>query len=93
MNQLRREYSVELAKAVEAPLNRIRTEVQSIYTRLGRLTPYYKHHCETILFETGKLYEMLKEIREAETAIDHDPAQPAAASKAQPLGSDPGGSD
>jgi hypothetical protein len=93
LNQLRREYSVELAKAVEAPLDRIRTEVQSIYARLGRLTPYYKHHCETILFEAGKLYEMLREVREAETAIDRDAAQPAAASKALPFGSDPASGD
>jgi GAF domain len=68
LNQLRREYCFELAKAVEAPLDRIRTEVQSIYDRLGKLTPYYKQHCQTILFEVGKLYEMLREARETETA-------------------------
>jgi hypothetical protein len=63
---LRREYCVELTKAIEAPLNRIRGEVQSVYSRLGRLTPYYKHHCETILFEVGRLYEIAREASEME---------------------------
>src|SRR5439155_25714922 len=61
LSELRREYCLELAKAVETPLGRIRTEVQSIYARLGKLTPYFKQHCETILFEVGKLYEILRE--------------------------------
>jgi hypothetical protein len=34
------------------------------------LTPYYKQHCETILFEIGKLYEMLREVGEAETVVE-----------------------
>ena len=70
LNQVRREYCLELAKALKAPLDRIRTEVQSIYDRLGKLTPYYKQHCETILFEIGKLYEMLREAGEAETVVE-----------------------
>jgi len=61
---LRREYCAELTKAIEIPLNRIRGEVQSIYSRLGKLTPYYKHHCETILFEVGRLYEIAREAGE-----------------------------
>jgi hypothetical protein len=61
---LRRAYCAELTKAIETPLNRIRGEVQSIYSRLGRLTPYYKQHCETILFEVGKLYEIGREASE-----------------------------
>jgi hypothetical protein len=66
LDHLRREYYLHLAKAVEMPLNRIRDEIQSIYTRLGKLTPYYKQHCETILFEVGKLYEILRDTPEAE---------------------------
>jgi hypothetical protein len=81
LNQLRREYCFELAKAVEAPLDRIRTEVQSIYDRLGKLTPYYKQHCETILFEVGKLYEMLREARETETAMESKPTEHASSSE------------
>ena len=83
LNQLRREYCLELAKAVETPLDRIRTEVQSIYARLGKLTPYYKQHCETILFEVGKLYEMLREARETESAAEAKPkpAEPVASSE------------
>ena len=81
LNQLRREYCFELAKAVEAPLDRIRTEVQAIYDRLGKLTPYYKQHCETILFEVGKLYEMLREAREAETPAESKPAERAPSSE------------
>lgn len=80
LNQLRREYCLELARAVEAPLHRIRTEVQSIYARLGKLTPYYKQHCETILFEVGKLYEMLREAREAEMAMESEPVEPTLSS-------------
>jgi hypothetical protein len=72
---------VELTKAVEAPLDRIRTEVQSIYARLGKLTPYYKQHCETILFEVGKLYEMLREAR-SETAVASKSAEQAPSSEA-----------
>src|SRR5262249_42447196 len=70
LNRLRREYCLELVKTVETPLDRIRTEVQSIYARLGKLTPYYKQHCETILFEVGKLYEILREAQEGETATE-----------------------
>jgi len=81
LNQLRREYCFELAKAVEAPLDRIRTEVQAIYDRLGKLTPYYKQHCETILFEVGKLYEMLREARETETPAESKPAEQAPSSE------------
>jgi hypothetical protein len=81
LNQVRRDYCLELAKAVEVPLDRIRTEVQSIYARLGKLTPYYKQHCETILFEVGKLYEMLREAREAETAVEPKPAEHATSSE------------
>jgi GAF domain-containing protein len=81
LNELRREYCFELAKAVEAPLDRIRTEVQAIYDRLGKLTPYYKQHCETILFEVGKLYEMLREAREAETQAESKPAEQAQSSE------------
>ncbi len=73
LNQLRREYCLELAKALKAPLDRIRAEVQSIYDRLGKLTPYYKQHCETILFEVGKLYEMLREVGETEMAVESRP--------------------
>ena len=61
---LRHAYCVELTKAIETPLNRIRSEVQSIYSRLGKLTPHYKHHCETILFEVGRLYEIAREASE-----------------------------
>jgi exonuclease VII small subunit len=68
---LRSEYCMELSRAVESTLDRIREEVQSIYSRLGKLTPYYKQHCETILFEVGKLYEIIQEAREME-----QPAQP-----------------
>jgi hypothetical protein len=82
LNQLRREYCLELARAVEAPLHRIRGEVQSIYARLGKLTPYYKQHCETILFEVGKLYEMLREAREAEVAMESEPPGPPSSSEA-----------
>jgi hypothetical protein len=81
LNQLRREYCLELANAVETPLHRIRAEVQSIYARLGKLTPYYKQHCETILFEVGKLYEMLQEAREAETAAEAKPSPVASAER------------
>jgi hypothetical protein len=81
LNQLRREYCFELARAVEAPLDRIRTEVQSIYSRLGKLTPYYKQHCETILFEVGKLYEMLREARETETVVESSAAEHALSSE------------
>jgi hypothetical protein len=81
LNHLRREYCLELAQAIEAPLDRIRTEVQSIYARLGKLTPYYKQHYETILFEVGKLYEMLREARETETTMEARPAEQAPSSK------------
>jgi hypothetical protein len=71
IDRLRRQYCEELSGAIETPLNRIRSEVQSIYSRLGRLTPYYKQHCETILFEVGRLYEIA---HEASTA-DLDPGK------------------
>ncbi len=61
IDRLRREYCAELKNAVETPLNRIRSEVQVVYSRLGRLTPYYKQHCEAILFEIGRLYEIANE--------------------------------
>jgi len=66
IDSLRREYCVELAQAIEAPLNRIRDQVQAIHNRLGRLTPYYKEHCEAILFETGILYQIAQEVRDLE---------------------------
>lgn len=75
LDLLRREYCLELSKAVEAPLDRIRAEVQSIYSRLGKLTPYYKQHCETILFEVGKLYEVVREAREAAPANEKKPEE------------------
>jgi hypothetical protein len=56
-----REYCAELKKVVENPLNRIRSEVQTIYSRMGRSTPHYKQHCEAILFEIGRLYEIANE--------------------------------
>ncbi len=84
LNQLRREYCLELAKALKTPLDRIRAEVQSIYDRLGKLTPYYKQHCETILFEVGKLYEMLREVGETETAVESRPADQAASPEVTP---------
>ncbi len=68
LNSSCRDYCLELARAVETPLDKIRGEVQTIYSRLGKLTPYYKQHCETMLFEIGKLYEMVREAREAELA-------------------------
>jgi hypothetical protein len=61
IDSLRRQYCQELFNVVEEPLNRIKAEVQSIYSRLGRLTPYYKEHCEYILFEVGRLYEIAHE--------------------------------
>ena len=84
LNQLRREYCLELAKALKAPLDRIRAEVQSIYDRLGKLTPYYKQHCETILFEIGKLYEMLREVGETETAVEPRPVDETSSPEAIP---------
>jgi hypothetical protein len=68
MDALRHAYCAGLTKVIETPLNRIRGEVQSIYSRLGKLTPYYKHHCETILFEVGRLYEIAREA--SETNLD-----------------------
>ncbi len=61
IDSLRRQYCRELINVLDGPLNRIRTEVQSIYSRLGKLTPYYKEHCEHILFEVGRLYEIAHE--------------------------------
>jgi hypothetical protein len=63
---LRREYCMELSKAVEIPLHHIKEEVQSIHARLGRLTPYFKEHCESILFEVGVLYQIAQEARDQE---------------------------
>ena len=64
---LRREYCLELSRAVEMPLHRIKEEVQAIHNRLGRLTPYFKEHCEAILFEVGVLFQIAQEAREQET--------------------------
>jgi hypothetical protein len=61
IDSLRQQYCRELFNVVEGPLNGIKAEVQSIYSRLGRLTPYYKEHCERILFEVGRLYEVAHE--------------------------------
>ena len=61
IDSLRRQYCRELFGLLEEPLNRIRAEVQSIFSRLGKLTPYYKGHCEQILFEVGRLYEIAHE--------------------------------
>jgi hypothetical protein len=69
----RREYCIELSKALTSSLDKIRREVQSIYSRLGKLTPYYRQHCETILFEIGKLYEIVREVREVELAGKEKP--------------------
>lgn len=79
LNSLRREYCLLLARAVETPLDKIRGEVQTIYSRLGSLTPYYKQHCETMLFEIGKLYEMVRAAQEGELA-----AAPGLPSAVQP---------
>ena len=70
LNQLHREYCVELSKAVEPPLDKIREEVQSIYLRLGKLTPHYRQHCEAILFQVGKLYEIVRDASEAQPSGD-----------------------
>jgi hypothetical protein len=70
---LRREYCMELSKAVEIPLHRIKEEVQAIHSRLGRLTPYFKEHCESILFEVGVLYQIAQETRDQEA--ERDPAK------------------
>ena len=64
IDELRREYCLELSRAVETILDRIREEVQIIYTRLGRISLPQKKHCEAILFEVGKLMEVVKEVRE-----------------------------
>ncbi len=61
IDSLRRQYCQELFGLLEDPLNRIKAEVQSIFSRLGKLTPYYKEHCEQILFEVGRLYEIAHE--------------------------------
>jgi hypothetical protein len=61
IDSLRRQYCRELFGLLEDPLNRIKAEVQSIFSRLGKLTPYYKEHCEQILFEVGRLYEIAHE--------------------------------
>jgi GAF domain-containing protein len=66
LHQLHREYCVELRKAVEQPLDKIREEVQSIYLRLGKATPHYRQHCEAILFQIGKLYEIVRDVLEIE---------------------------
>ncbi|HVN80844.1 MAG TPA: hypothetical protein VMW38_17760 [Terriglobia bacterium] len=61
VDSLRRQYCRELFGLLEDPLNHIKAEVQSIFSRLGKLTPYYKEHCEQILFEVGRLYEIAHE--------------------------------
>ena len=66
IDELRREYCLELSRAVETTLDRIREEVQAIYSRLGRTASPQKKNCEAILFEVGKLMEVVKEVREFE---------------------------
>lgn len=70
---LRREYCLELSRAVESTLNRIREEVQVIYIRLGRIAPPQKKNCEAILFEVGKLMEVVKEVKEFESECEIPP--------------------
>ncbi len=75
IDQLRRQYCLELSRAVESTLDRIRQEVQVIYTRLVSISPLQKNHCDAILFEVGKLMEVVKEVRdyESETEVDLPP--------------------
>jgi GAF domain len=70
LKQSHREYCVELSKAVEPPLDKIREEVQTIYLRLGKLTPHYGQHCEAILFQIGKLYEIVRDASEMDPSAD-----------------------
>jgi GAF domain-containing protein len=78
LNASRRAHSQKLARATEPILDNIRRGVQAIYARLGRLTPYYKHHCEIILFEIGKLYEMVREVEQSEPDVEPIPTEPDA---------------
>ncbi|MEW5979060.1 MAG: hypothetical protein AB1898_24970 [Acidobacteriota bacterium] len=80
VDALRRQYCLELSRAVEAPLNLIRSEVQAIYSRLGKLTPYFKEHCEVILFEVGRLYEIAREASDQEKDSGSDGSLPEASS-------------
>ncbi|MFN8006347.1 MAG: hypothetical protein U0V70_04865 [Terriglobia bacterium] len=68
IDQLRREYCVELSKAVELTLERIQEEVQEIYSRLARVSPLQKKNCDAILFEVGRLMEVAREVNEFEPA-------------------------
>ena len=68
IDELRREYCIELARAVETMLDRIRGEVQAIYTRMGRASSPHKKNCEAILFEVGKLSEVVKEFEPSNEA-------------------------
>ena len=70
IDELRREYCLALRRAVETTLDRIREEVQVIYIRFGSSSPSQKKHCEAILFEVGKLMEVVKEVREFEPESD-----------------------
>ena len=70
IDELRREYCLALRRAVETTLDRIREEVQVIYIRFGRSSPLQKKHCEAILFEVGKLMEVVREIGEFEPESD-----------------------
>ncbi len=70
IDELRREYCLALRRAVETTLDRIREEVQAIYIQFGRSSPSQKKHCEAILFEVGKLMEVVKEVREFEPESD-----------------------
>ena len=70
IDELRREYGLALRRAVETTLDRIREEVQVIYIRFGRSSPSQKKHCEAILFEVGKLMEVVKEVREFDPESD-----------------------
>ena len=70
IDELRREYCLALRRAVETTLDRIREEVQVIYIRFGRSSPLQNKHCEAILFEVGKLMEVVREIGEFEPESD-----------------------
>jgi hypothetical protein len=74
IDELRRKYCLELSRAVETTLDRIREEVQIIYVRLGRIAPPQKKHCDAILFEVGKLMEVVKEVREFEPESEIPPS-------------------
>jgi hypothetical protein len=73
IDELRREYCLEFSRAVETTLDRIREEVQDIYVRMGKISPPQRKHCEAILFEVGKLTEVVKEMREFESESEMTP--------------------